>query len=78
MPHPYHLRPGKAAQKVRCSQCLYVGDSGVDMQTARAAGMFAVGALWGFRGKEELLKNGAQLLINKPGEVLEYLDRKGP
>lgn len=33
---------------------LYVGDSNVDMQTARAAGMDACGALWGFRGREEL------------------------
>ena len=60
------------------AECLYVGDSGIDMQTARAAGMCAVGALWGFRGREELLRDGAQVLINKPGEVLDVLDRKGP
>ncbi len=60
------------------AECLYVGDSGIDMQTARAAGMCAVGALWGFRDQEELLKDGARLLINKPSEVLEYLDRTGP
>jgi phosphoglycolate phosphatase len=59
------------------SECLYVGDSGVDMQTALAAGMFAVGALWGFRDKPELLKAGAQLLIEKPGEVLHFLNREG-
>ena len=34
------------------AECLYVGDSGVDMQTARAAHMCSVGALWGFRGRE--------------------------
>ena len=56
------------------AECLYVGDSGVDMQTARAAQMYAVGALWGFRGKEELLKDGAQHLVNKPSEVLDLLD----
>jgi phosphoglycolate phosphatase len=59
------------------AECLYVGDSGIDMQTARAAHMCSVGALWGFRGKEELLKDGAQFLINKPGEVLDLLDREG-
>jgi phosphoglycolate phosphatase len=58
------------------AECLYVGDSGTDMQTARAAGMCAVGALWGFRGQEELLKDGAQLLINKPSEVLDLLKRE--
>jgi len=56
------------------SECLYVGDSGVDMQTARAAHMCAVGVLWGFRGRKELLKDGAQFLIKKPGEALDLLD----
>jgi phosphoglycolate phosphatase len=57
------------------AECLYVGDSGVDMQTARAAQMRPVGALWGFRGKEELLRDGAQHLIDRPSEVLELLNR---
>jgi len=61
---------------VPSAECLYVGDSGVDMQTARAARMYAVGVLWGFRGKEELLKDGAQHLIAKPCEVLDLLDRE--
>jgi phosphoglycolate phosphatase len=58
------------------AECLYVGDSGIDMQTARAAHMCSTGALWGFRGKAELLKDGAQHLINKPGEVLDLLNRE--
>ena len=58
------------------AECLYVGDSGIDMQTARAAHMCSVGALWGFRGKEELLKDGAQHLIDKPSEVLDLLNRE--
>ena len=61
---------------VRPAECLYVGDSGIDMQTARAAQMYSVGALWGFRGKEELLQDGAQHLINKPSEVLDLLNRE--
>jgi len=52
---------------------LYLGDSGVDMTTAGAAGMFAVGALWGFREAEELLEKGAKKLINRPGELLDLL-----
>lgn len=58
------------------AECLYVGDSGIDMQTARAAHMCSVGVLWGFRGKEELLKDGAQHLIDKPSEVLDLLNRE--
>jgi phosphoglycolate phosphatase len=58
------------------AECLYVGDSGVDMQTARAAHMCPVGVLWGFRGKEELLRDGAQVLVEDPGEILELLNRE--
>jgi phosphoglycolate phosphatase len=60
------------------AECLYVGDSGIDMQTACAAHMCSVGALWGFRGQEELLKDGAQLLIKKPSEVLNLLNLHWP
>lgn len=49
---------------------LYLGDSAIDMQTAVSAGMFPVGALWGFRTREELQKNGARALIQHPGELL--------
>ncbi len=53
---------------------LYLGDTGVDMQTANSAGCYAVGALWGFRGKEELAANGANALISKPMELLPLLE----
>ncbi len=53
---------------------LYVGDSGVDMQTAVNAGMYPVGALWGFRSENELLENGARALIAKPGDLVRLLD----
>ena len=52
---------------------LYLGDTKTDMQTARSAGMFAVGALWGFRTGEELLAHGAQQLISHPLELLPLL-----
>jgi phosphoglycolate phosphatase len=48
---------------------LYLGDTGVDMQTASASGMFPVGALWGFRSSDELTANGAKALVNHPVEV---------
>jgi len=52
---------------------LYVGDSDIDMKTASAAGMYAVGVLWGFRTADELIRNGAKVLIGKPLELLELL-----
>ncbi len=50
---------------------LYLGDTKVDMTCARNAGMKPVGVLWGFRTAQELLDNGAQVLIAKPMELLE-------
>jgi phosphoglycolate phosphatase len=52
---------------------IYVGDSAVDMKTAVAAGMFPVGALWGFRTSEELLAGGARALISRPMDLLDVL-----
>jgi phosphoglycolate phosphatase len=52
---------------------LYLGDTNTDMQTAVAAGMFPVGALWGFRTAEELLENGAAKLVHSPLDVLRFL-----
>jgi len=52
---------------------VYVGDTATDMETAKAAGMFAVGALWGFRQADELADAGADALIERPGELVEWL-----
>lgn len=52
---------------------LYLGDTAIDMQTARAAGMFPVGALWGFRSAEELVEGGAEVLLEEPLGLLGVL-----
>ncbi len=52
---------------------LYLGDTATDMETAVGAGMYPVGALWGFRTAEELSASGAKTLINHPRELLELL-----
>ncbi len=53
--------------------CLYVGDTATDMKTARAAGMYAVGVTWGFRGRRELVDNGADVIVDRPGEILDLV-----
>lgn len=55
---------------------IYLGDSGSDMTFANNVGFQAVGAAWGFRGREELLNAGANLVINSPIELLHFLDAK--
>ena len=52
---------------------LYVGDSGVDIETAAAAGVRSAGVTWGFRDREELLAAGARQLVDKPEELLALL-----
>jgi len=54
-------------------EMLYVGDTAVDMQTAQNAGIKKVGALWGFRTKQELLQENADYLIEKPEELLNRI-----
>lgn len=48
---------------------LYFGDSGVDMKTARAAGMYPVGVTWGYRSEEEMAAAGASAIIRQPEEI---------
>lgn len=50
-------------------EIVYIGDSSVDMQTAVNAGMLPVGVLWGFRAREELVANGAALLLEHPSDL---------
>ncbi len=52
---------------------LYVGDTGIDMQTALAAGVRSVGVTWGFRSREELVENGANQLVDHAEEILSLL-----
>jgi len=49
----------------------YIGDTKTDMITANSAGMYAIGVLWGFRTKKELIENGAKKLLSHPRELLE-------
>lgn len=53
---------------------LYVGDSCVDMDTGKAAGVMTVGVLWGFRDREELEEHGADALVAKADELLRFAD----
>ena len=55
------------------AEILYLGDTATDMKTATAAGMYPVGALWGFRTAAELTESGAARLISRPQQFLELI-----
>ena len=73
-PDPYPAFQAAAFLQVTPSDCLFLGDSGIDMETALAAGMFPVGALWGFRPQDELETAGAAACIAHPRELLKWID----
>jgi len=52
-------------------ECLYIGDTGTDMETGTAAGMYTIGVLWGFRGRQELEETGADCIVSHPSELPE-------
>ena len=54
-------------------EVLYVGDSDTDMLTARGAGLFACGVLWGFRSREVLLEGGAQVLCENAAQLTRLI-----
>lgn len=56
---------------VGTEEALYVGDTGVDMDTAHGAGLKAVGALWGYRDRQELIDHKADCIIERPEELVE-------
>lgn len=57
--------------KLKPQETVFVGDSDVDMQTAKACKMLAVGVNWGFRPIEELKQNGADIIVGRPEKLLE-------
>ncbi|MEW6753439.1 MAG: HAD family hydrolase [Candidatus Latescibacterota bacterium] len=72
-PDPWGARAIAAHLGVEPERFLYVGDTNTDMRTARAAGMCAVGATWGFRPAAELEESGADHLLRRPVDLLELL-----
>jgi phosphoglycolate phosphatase len=72
-PDPAAALEAGAAMGLAPERVLYAGDTRTDMETARNAGMFAVGVLWGFRPRAELEESGAQALVARPEELLAWL-----
>lgn len=68
-PDPSGAHEAAGIMQVAPGEVLYVGDTATDMQTARAAGMFALGCTWGFRTEKELQENGAHAIAHHPREI---------
>ncbi|MFU8779498.1 MAG: HAD family hydrolase [Kiritimatiellia bacterium] len=73
-PDPAAVRHILQIMAIPAAEWLYLGDTNTDMQTARNAGIKAVGVTWGFRDRKELWENGAEILIDTPLALIPYLN----
>ena len=75
LPKPDPSRALVIAKKlgVKPEECIFIGDSGMDVLTGVNSGAYPVGELWGYRGEEELLANGAKVIINEPMELISVI-----
>ncbi|MBR1483364.1 MAG: HAD-IA family hydrolase [Ruminococcus sp.] len=76
----YQCKPDKEAlhamlalHRLTPDDCVYIGDSDVDVVTARNSGVQMAGVSWGFRGRAELLSAGAPFVADTAEELTEYL-----
>ena len=56
-----------------CENTYFIGDTKIDMQTAKNANMTAIGVLWGFRDEKELRDFGADFIVSNPLEILKII-----
>ncbi len=61
------------ALNLPCENFFFVGDTDVDMKTAKNANMTAIGVKWGFREESELWENGADYIVKTPLDIFELL-----
>ena len=68
-PDPSGLQPILKELGLKAEECVYCGDSCVDIDTGKNAGMKTIGAAWGFRGRKELEERGADAVTEQPNEL---------
>lgn len=72
-PDPTRALAGIKKIAVAAEDVAYFGDTAVDMKTAVNAGFLAVGVTWGFRPRSELVDSGAQIIVDRPQEILDLI-----
>lgn len=72
-PNPFEAIEISKSLGLKPEEMIFVGDSGIDMQTATNANMHAVGVIWGYRPEEELIANGAKHILNHALDLISIL-----
>ncbi|MEG0276704.1 MAG: HAD-IA family hydrolase [Coprobacillus sp.] len=73
-PSPESTHLALMTMKLGKDECVFIGDSNVDIQTAINVDMDSIGVCWGFRTREELENSGATYIVTMPSEIKELLD----
>lgn len=74
-PNPQAIYEIMEKSDIKKEETIYIGDTSTDMKAGKNAGLFTIGVLWGFRDRKELEETGADLIIEKPIELYEYIRR---
>lgn len=72
-PNPASALAIAKSMGIKPSKCLFIGDSDVDMQTAKNAGMRSVGVCWGYRSQEVLEEAGATFIAKNPNDICDII-----
>ena len=72
-PHPDMVEAAARQLNVPLSRCLYVGDTEVDIDTAKNAGIDCACVTWGFRTRDQLRRAGATVIVDTPEALAEYI-----
>lgn len=72
-PDPKALLDIIAALRIKKNECIYIGDSEVDVRVAKNAGIKSLGVLWGFRDEALLKKEGADFLASNMNELVDVI-----
>ena len=72
-PDPTSCLEAVALLGAKPEETVYIGDSAVDVQTAKNAGLDIIGAAWGFRGRDALQKVGAETIADRPYELISIV-----
>ena len=73
-PHPDMVLHAMKQLESTPQECLYVGDSEVDMETAKNAGIPCISVAWGFRDRSFLESLGASVIVDAPEEILHHIN----
>lgn len=72
-PNPVNVLKVLRHFDLTAEECIYVGDSEVDVQTAHNASLKCIGVTWGFRDERELIENGADFIAHNTEEVMNHV-----